>query len=122
MSQTLATTADAAQAVTSKGTLDISAFAGMFGGLLLVLLIIFALAYLLKRLNLVSGTHGVIKTLAQTPVGPKERLVLAELDGQQYLLGVTSSQITLLDKLQNPVTVEANSFANRLKLSRQDQQ
>lgn len=41
MSQTLATTADAAQAVTGKSSVDITAFAGMFGGLLLVLLIIF---------------------------------------------------------------------------------
>ncbi|TCN85792.1 flagellar biosynthetic protein FliO [Shewanella fodinae] len=122
MSQTLATTADAAQVVTGKSSVDITAFAGMFGGLLLVLLIIFLLAYLLKRLNLVSGTHSVIKTLAQTPVGPKERLVLAELDGQQYLLGVTAGQITLLDKLQQPVLIETNTFANRLKMARQGQQ
>ncbi|MFQ6370329.1 flagellar biosynthetic protein FliO [Shewanella sp. YIC-542] len=122
MSQTLTTVADTTQVVTGKSAMDFSSLASMFGGLALVLLVIFALAYLLKRLNLVSGNQSVIKTLAQTPLGPKERLVLAELDGQQYLLGVTAGQITLLDKLSQPVAVPSNTFASRLKTAKQEQQ
>ncbi|MCG9697143.1 flagellar biosynthetic protein FliO [Shewanella sp. Isolate11] len=93
----------------------LATMSSMLGGLILVIGVILVLAYLVKRLKLVPANHGVIKTLSVTPLGQKEKLVLVELEGQQYLLGVTSQQVTLIDKLANSVTVGQDSFAERLR-------
>ena len=94
---------------------SIATLASMVGGLIVVLLLIFALAYMVKRLNLVPSSQGILKTLAVTPLGQKEKLVLVEVDGQQYLLGVTPQQVNLLDKLTTPVEISTDSFASRLR-------
>ena len=101
---------------------DFNAVLGMFGGLIIVLLVILALAYGLKKLNLATGNSSAIKVQAQTALGPKERVVLVDVAGQQYLLGVTAQQVTLIDKLDSPVTIETTSFSQRLKQARANQQ
>ncbi|MDD8058601.1 MULTISPECIES: flagellar biosynthetic protein FliO [Shewanella] len=95
--------------------------ANMVGGLIVVLALIFVLAYIVKRLNLVPSNGGVIKSLAVTPIGQREKVVLIEVNGQQYLLGVTSQQISLIDKLDTQVDVQTSSFANRLKQAKEQQ-
>ncbi|WP_173497647.1 flagellar biosynthetic protein FliO [Shewanella sp. ISTPL2] len=94
---------------------QVATLASMLGGLILVLLLIFALAYLLRRFNLVPTTNGVLKTIAVTSLGQKERLVLVQVGEQQYLLGVSSQQVSLIDKLAEPIHLEADSFASRLR-------
>ncbi|MCS6095065.1 MULTISPECIES: flagellar biosynthetic protein FliO [Shewanella] len=94
---------------------QVATLASMLGGLILVLLLIFALAYLLRRFNLVPTTNGVLKTIAVTSLGQKERLVLVQVGEQQYLLGVSSQQVSLIDKLAEPIHRESDSFASRLR-------
>ncbi|WP_227006709.1 flagellar biosynthetic protein FliO [Shewanella donghaensis] len=94
---------------------NIAALSSMMGGLIVVIVIIFVLAYIVKKLNLVQSNQGVIKTIAVTSLGQKEKLVVVELEGQQYLLGVTSQQINLIEKLDSSVEIETNTFASRLK-------
>ncbi|MGI2068790.1 flagellar biosynthetic protein FliO [Shewanella baltica] len=94
---------------------QVATLASMLGGLILVLLFIFALAYLLRRFNLVPTTNGVLKTIAVTSLGQKERLVLVQVGEQQYLLGVSSQQVSLIDKLAEPIHIESDSFASRLR-------
>lgn len=94
---------------------QVATLASMLGGLILVLLLIFALAYLLRRFNLVPATNGVLKTIAVTSLGQKERLVLVQVGEQQYLLGVSSQQVCLIDKLAEPIHIESDSFASRLR-------
>ncbi|MBV7314801.1 flagellar biosynthetic protein FliO [Shewanella sp. NIFS-20-20] len=101
---------------------SIATLASMVGGLIVVLVVIFVLAWLVRRLNLVPGQHGLMKTIAITPLGHKEKVVIMELEGQQYLLGVTAQQITLLDKLATPVAASQISFADRLKQVKQTAQ
>ncbi len=113
---TAAATAEKSAAPSSVATL-----ASMVGGLIVVLLLIFALAYMVKRLNLVPSSQGVLKTLAVTPLGQKEKLVLVEVDGQQYLLGVTPHQVNLVDKLSEPVEISTDSFASRLRQAKSSQ-
>ena len=79
------------------------------------------LAYIVKRLKLVPSSGGVIKTIAVTSIGQREKVVLVEVNGQQYLLGVTSQQINLIDKLATPVDVPISSFASRLKQAKEQQ-
>lgn len=100
---------------------SIATLSSMVGGLIVVLVLIFFLAYLVKRFNLVPSSQGVLKTIAVTPLGQKEKLVLVEVGGQQYLLGVTPNQVSLVDKLAQPVEVTAESFATRLKQAKQSQ-
>jgi len=94
---------------------QVATLASMLGGLILVLLLIFALAYLLRRFNLVPTANGVLKTIAVTSLGQKERLVLVQVGEQQYLLGVSSQQVSLIDKLAEPIHIESDSFASRLR-------
>jgi flagellar protein FliO/FliZ len=106
---------------TGQETSHIASMASMVGGLIVVLAIIFVLAYIVKRLNLVPSQHSVIKSLAVASMGAKEKVVLIEVNGQQYLLGVTSSQINLIEKLDTQVNVESESFAQRLKQAKESQ-
>lgn len=94
---------------------QVATLASMLGGLILVLVFIFALAYLLKRFNLVPSTNGVLKTIAVTSLGQKERIVLVQLGDQQYLLGVSPQQVSLIDKLAEPIHIESDSFSSRLR-------
>ena len=116
MLATAATTVDAV-----KETSTISSLSNMLGGLVLVVLLIFVLAYLVKRFNLAPSSQGVLKTITMTPLGQKEKLVLIELEGQQYLLGVTPHSINLIDKLEEPVNIESDSFASRLRQAKSSQ-
>ncbi|GIU50638.1 flagellar protein [Shewanella sairae] len=100
---------------------SIATLSSMVGGLIVVLVLIFFLAYLVKRFNLVPSSQGVLKTIAVTPLGQKEKLVLIEVDGQQYLLGVTPQQISLVDKLAQPVEIATESFATRLRQAKASQ-
>ncbi|MEL4429174.1 flagellar biosynthetic protein FliO [Shewanella mangrovisoli] len=117
---TQASVADVANESTATATKvaessQMAAAASMLGGLILVLLLIFALAYLLRRFNLVPTNHSVLKTLAVTSLGQKERLVLVQVGEQQYLLGVSGQQVNLIDKLAEPIEIESTSFADKLR-------
>ncbi len=112
----VASTASTASTVQTAQNGDaLASIWSMLGGLALVIGLILFLAYMTKRLKLVSANYGGIKTISATPLGQKEKLVLVELEGQQYLLGVTSQQITLIDKVANANNVEQESFAEHLR-------
>jgi len=102
-------------------TSSLAPLASMVGGLILVLLLIFLLAYLLRRLNLVPGSGSLMKTLAVTPLGQKEKLVLVDVGGQQYLLGVTPANVNLIEKLATPLQIPQDNFAARLKQAKAKQ-
>jgi flagellar protein FliO/FliZ len=69
-------------------------------GLVLVLVAIFAVAFVAKRLRGIgsSGAHG-IEVLSQASLGSKERAVIVRVDGERLLLGVASGQVSLLKTL-----------------------
>ncbi len=78
-------------------------------GLIFVVGLIFAFAWVVRRFN--GGTAAnsrLIEVLAVTPLGAKEKLVLARVGEQQVLLGVTPHQITRLAELDEPVDTEAH--------------
>ncbi|MGL5359282.1 MAG: flagellar biosynthetic protein FliO [Shewanella sp.] len=110
-----------AAAATMAEASPFAAAGNMLGGLIVVLLLIFALAYVLRRLNLVPTQNHALKTLAVTSLGQKERLVLVQVGKQQYLLGVSAQQVSLIDKLAEPVDVESVSFADKLRQAKLSQ-
>lgn len=76
----------------------------MLLGLLLVIGLIFVLAWLLRRVQQI-GPRGnqVIKLLASQALGPRERLVLVQVGNEQVLLGLSAGRITPLHTLKEPV-------------------
>ncbi len=73
-------------------------------GLLLVVGVIFLLAWLLRRVQQMSPRGGqVIKLIASQALGPRDRLVLVQVGGEQILLGLTAGRITPLHVLKEPV-------------------
>ncbi|MEW9900081.1 flagellar biosynthetic protein FliO [Chitinivorax sp. PXF-14] len=75
----------------------------VFLGLLLVLALIAACAWLLKRMTPggLSGAAGM-RVVGGLMVGPKERIVVVELDSNWLVLGVTAAQVSLLHSMPKP--------------------
>lgn len=89
-------------------------------GLLLVIGLIFLLAWLMRRVQQIVPRGGqVIKVLATQALGPRDRLVLVQVGEEQILLGLTPGRITPLHVLKHPVSVAQTEaatpeFAQRL--------
>ena len=90
-------------------------------GLLLVLGLIFALAWLLRRVQNTGSRQGqVIELISSRALGARDRLVLVQVGNEQILLGLTPGRITPLHVLKEPVQVPDTAqtatpeFAKRL--------
>ncbi|MDT8309875.1 MAG: flagellar biosynthetic protein FliO [Methylophaga sp.] len=89
-------------------------------GLLLVLALIVAMAWLVKRSQQLHGMgQQQFKVIAALPLGPREKAVLLQVGEQQFLLGVTPQNINLLSALEQPLDLNAGQqspvFADKLK-------
>lgn len=74
--------------------------------LLLVVGIILALAWLLKRINSNSfGLNQPMKVLSSVSLGGRERLLLVDVSGTQMLLGVSPGRVAQLHVFEQPVVV-----------------
>jgi flagellar protein FliO/FliZ len=89
-------------------------------GLLLVIGLIFALAWVMRRVQQI-GPRGnqAIRLVASQALGPRDRLLLVQVGGEQVLLGISAGRITPLHVLKEPVSLEATEpatpeFAQRL--------
>ena len=97
--------------------------------LLVVLALVFALAFLLKKMRAASGAGpNGIELLAQASLGAKERAVVIRVDGSRLLLGVAQGQVSLLQVLSTstpttpvvapaPGSPEKPNFAQLLRRS-----
>jgi flagellar protein FliO/FliZ len=98
-------------------------------GLLLVLGVIFFLAWMLRRVQQAgpAGRGQVIDIISSRALGPRDRLVLVQVGNEQILLGLSPGTITALHVLKEPVQVPSAEqatpeFAQRLmELLRKDQ-
>jgi flagellar protein FliO/FliZ len=109
----------AAPMLASSGSLS-SQLGQLLLGLLLVIGLIFVLAWLLRRVQRIGprGTQ-VIKLLASQALGPRDRLVLVQVGNEQVLLGLSAGRITPLHVLKDPVHLPDSEpasaeFAQRL--------
>ncbi|UQS18246.1 flagellar biosynthetic protein FliO [Pseudomonas sp. HS6] len=80
-------------------------------GLLLVLGLIFFLAWLLRRVQQAgpAGKGQVIELIGSRALGPRDRLMLVQVGNEQILLGLSPGTITALHVLKEPVDVPATS-------------
>ncbi|MDX1367040.1 flagellar biosynthetic protein FliO [Pseudomonas sp.] len=90
-------------------------------GLLLVIGLIFLLAWLMRRVQQLGprGSQQVIKIVASQALSPRDRLVLVQVGGEQILLGLTPGRIAPLHVLKEPVHLPdgepaSTEFAQRL--------
>ena len=90
-------------------------------GLLLVLGVIFFLAWMLRRVQQAgpAGKGQVIDIISSRALGPRDRLVLVQVGNEQILLGLSPGTITALHVLKEPVQVPSAEqatpeFAQRL--------
>lgn len=95
--------------------------AQMVFGLLLVVGLIFFLAWLLRRLQSTAVKGGqVIEIVGSRAIGPRDRLLLVQVGKEQILIGHTPGSIEALHVLAEPVDVPENArqatpeFAQRL--------
>lgn len=73
--------------------------------LLLVLVLIIAVAFVLKRFNPQGTSLSGMKIISTLHLGTKEKLVVVDVDGTQLLLGVTAHQVSLIQTLEKPMEV-----------------
>ncbi|OOZ37233.1 flagellar biosynthetic protein FliO [Solemya velesiana gill symbiont] len=89
-------------------------------GLLLVLGVIFALAWLLRKFGrLPMQGKGAVEIIGGVSLGPRERAVLLKVGGTRLLVGVAPGQVQKLHVLDEdevlPEAGEEGGFAQRLK-------
>ena len=90
------------------------------GSLTMVLLAVVIIAWLYGRVQgLRGGSAQVIQVVASQALGPKERVLIVDVAGQQLVLGVTAAGMRTLHVLESPVDADTGqasipSFASRL--------
>jgi len=86
----------------------------LFSALLLVLGILLACYYLMRRLvhrdGIVSGTK-LTRIINRTPLGVKKNITIIEVADRLLILGVTHDRISLLAQIEDQASVER--FTNR---------
>ena len=104
----LATAATAAAPAVSSGVAG--QLTQLVFGLLLVLGLIFFLAWLLRRVQQAgpAGKGQVIELIGSRALGPRDRLMLVQVGNEQILLGLSPGSITALHVLKEPVQVPSH--------------
>jgi flagellar protein FliO/FliZ len=75
----------------------------IFLSLLLVIGVVFMLAFLMRRFNVTQSGTSNIKVVASMMAGAKERVLVIEVAGEQHLLGITAHNINHLATLSTPI-------------------
>lgn len=76
----------------------------VLGSLLVVFLCLFALVFLLRRVNRVGGASAsALRVLASASVGQREKVILLQAGEEQLLLGVAPGNVRMLHTLAENV-------------------
>ena len=84
------------------------------GALFGIIAFILIAAWLAKRVGLAGKTAGArgLKVCASTTLGPRERVVIVDVEDARLVLGVTASNVNVLHKLPPaPVLVDERADA-----------
>jgi flagellar protein FliO/FliZ len=97
----------APQTISQTATTGVGGLAQVTLALLLVLVAVFAVAWVVKRMRGFGNRVGsAVDVLADIPLGQKERAVLLKVGDTQLLLGVAPGRVNTLHVL--PVPLELN--------------
>lgn len=82
----------------------------ILGSLVLVILMIVAMLYLMKRFSFKGSViQGNVRILSALNIGPRERIMLIQAGEEQILVGSTPSSIRPLHVLRENVETGTNS-------------
>lgn len=88
----------------------------MILGLLFLLALVGGGWWLVRRAGGLQINSSGMKVIAAITVGPRERVVLIELAGEQWLLGVAPGCVNLLHRFEQPVIAAgANDFGEKIR-------
>ena len=91
-------------AVAPPMTVSASDVLNVGGSLAMVLLAVVVIGWLYSRAHGVRSRSGqVIQVIASQALGPKERVLIVDIAGQQLVLGVTAAGMRTLHVLEAPV-------------------
>ncbi|WP_268406716.1 flagellar biosynthetic protein FliO [Alteromonas sp. a30] len=76
----------------------------VFLSLIVVIGIVFMLAYLLRRLNVTHTGSNQMHVVATMMVGTRERMMVVQVGDEQHLIGITANNINHLAKLEQPIS------------------
>jgi flagellar protein FliO/FliZ len=107
---------------TEKAVAPASGFGGMLAQMLFVLMLVLglllAVAWVLRRAGLVQGAaNGHLKILGAVSVGSRERVLLIQVGQEQLVIGVTAVEISLLHLLAEPINITEPNVANGAPLT-----
>jgi flagellar protein FliO/FliZ len=88
---------------TTESLTSASSILSVFLSLLVVIAIIFAFAYVMRRFNVAQSGNGQMRVIASLAAGTKEKIMVIEVGDEQHLLGITAHNINHLAKLENPL-------------------
>lgn len=115
----LGPSAFAAEKAEPAALLDAGQMMSAISGLGLVLAVVLALAWLVKRFAITPGVgRGAVQILGGVSLGPRERAVLVSVEGQKLLLGVAQGNVRtlhILDKDETSETDETENFQAQLQ-------
>jgi flagellar protein FliO/FliZ len=100
--------------------LSVSSLAQLTLSLLLIVALIFAISWVLKRFKLAGPRgRGEITVIDQLNVGPRERILLIRVGDRQVLVGVGAGGMVGLTPLATAIEIspsaDAPQFADRLR-------
>ncbi|MBU2977972.1 flagellar biosynthetic protein FliO [Alteromonas sp. C1M14] len=91
------------QAQSTNSITNPTSVLSIFLSLLLVVAIIFSLAWLMRRFNVTHAGSGQMKVVASMVAGTRERIMVIQVGEEQHLVGVTAQNINHLAKLDTPL-------------------
>jgi flagellar protein FliO/FliZ len=71
-------------------------------GLVLIVALLFAFSYLVKRINPQAAQRKLIRTIGAHSLGARERITIVELEGKWLVIGSTPGSINLLHIIDKP--------------------
>ena len=98
--------------------LSVSAVVQTILGLMVVVAVIVAVAWLLRRVSqMQAGVQGALKVVAGLSLGARERVVLMQVGEKQLLLGVAPGRIDMLYVLEQPLPAAGGGVSAELDFS-----
>nr|WP_240954110.1 flagellar biosynthetic protein FliO [Solimonas marina] len=96
--------------------------ASTLGSLAVVIGLILALAWLARRLQTLRGARGgLLQVTGGVAVGNKERVVIVQIAGEHFLVGVAPGQVSLLHRFEGapggvtlPAEADLRAAADRM--------
>ena len=87
----------------------------IFLSLLLVVGLVFMLAFIMRRFNVTQSGSSQMKVVASMMAGTKERILVLQVGEEQHMVGVTAHNINHLAKLDTPLEQPAATPAEQFK-------